>query len=503
VLEDHDRRGGVGRSVGALLGVVALLLPIAARQAQALPESGCHVVPTVYCVWDDGQQRLDLGADTRFRIEWWDGFKDDWSTFYALRTRVRAKYSVKDIVTVFAEGQGTQIWSLGSDSSGAGALYRRFTPSGSGKSTDGYDIRQGWLEVKPMEQLAIRAGRTDLKLGTQAMYKEPNWKYIKIKRQSQRMVGGVGWTHGERSNDGGWIAYNRDGYDLLAFGAMPTTGVFDISNAYETQTDIVYGGISLTALRDTWLSNTEVRPFFLAYSDQRPLDDGGLTGGVEVYTLGASLIGIYPVGPGNLDVFAWIAGQVGDYTGRNHEAGAGILELGYQLPDVMFKPWLRAGINVASGGGAEGRHGTFFNMLPTNHLYYGFADQLAFQNLFNPFVQLMLKLPANLGLNVFYHYFALVDNKDGQYFGSGAFTQKGPNSVNPGAFGFGARPSFGHNTVGQEVDVVLNWNATKWLSVQGGYAHLFGGAVLKANVADGKIADEDAKFGYLQIALKY
>ena len=69
-----------------------------------------------------------------------------------------------------------------------------------------------------------------------------------------------------------------------------------------------------------------------------------------------------------------------------------------------------------------------------------------------------------------------------------------------GAFGFGMNPSFGHNTVGHEVDVVLNWNAAKWLSVLGGYAHLFGGRVFEANPG---MADPDVQFGYLQLALKY
>jgi hypothetical protein len=489
---------------------VALLLPLAARQAQALPESGCHVVPTVYCVWDGGQQRLDVSAVMRGRIEFWNGFRDEWSSFYALRTRIGVKYSLKDVVTVFAEGQATQLWSLGANSSGAAAVYRRFTPDGTNQFVEGWDIRQGWLELKPLQGLAIRAGRTDIKLGQQAMYKEPNWKYVKVKRLSMRMVGTVGWTHGERSNDGGTVTYDWDGYQVFAFGGMPTTGVFDINGAYDTQKDIAYGGLAFTAKRGTWLDNTEVRPFFLAYSDQRPASKTGPCyrpgvpcPGVEAYTLGISMIGIYPLGPGNLDVFAWVAGQAGDIDDRDLLAGAGILELGYQLPDVLLKPWFRAGINVASGGDtSSGDSRTFFNMLPTNHLYYGFADQLAFQNLFNPFVQVMLKLPVNLSLNLFYHYFALVDNDDNLYFGTGAFTQKGGRA---GAFGYGTRASFGHHTVGQELDAVLNWNATKWLSLQGGYAHLWGGPVLKANRDFGPrpLTTKNVQFAYLQMTLKY
>ena len=67
----------------------------------------------------------------------------------------------------------------------------------------------------------------------------------------------------------------------------------------------------------------------------------------------------------------------------------------------------------------------------------------------------------------------------------------------------GTRASFGHHTVGQELDAILNWNATKWLSLQGGYAHLWGGPVLKANRDFGPLTTKNVQFAYLQMTLKY
>jgi hypothetical protein len=337
------------------------------------------------------------------------------------------------------------------------------------------------------------------------MYAEPNWKYLKIERASQRLVGTVGWTHGERTNDGGHIAYDTEGYHLYFFGAQPTTGVFDVSGGYKRQPDIAYGGASLTAKRGTWLRNTEVRGFFLGYGDNRPYEDGGKppehgageAEGIEIYTVGFSAIGIYPRGPGNFDLFAWAAGQAGDYDGRDHWAGAGILELGYQLPEVLAKPWFRAGVNVASGGDDTGDHNSFFNMLPTNHLYYGFADQLAFQNLLDIFGQVMLKPHEKVGLNFMVHHFRLVDADDRQYFGTGAFTTKNRN------FGFGANPSYGKYEIGTEIDVVVDVKLHEHASLQGGYAFIFGGNVWEAREDAGGWADADVEFGYLQLALKY
>ena len=120
-------------------------------------------------------------------------------------------------------------------------------------------LRQLWLDVKPIEGLGIRIGRQDINLGTEVMYPEGNWKYVKIKRGSQRLVGTVGWTHAERSNDGIRVAYDTGGHHLFAFAAQPTTGVFDIDDAYKRQGDILYGGLTWTVKRDTWLPNTELR----------------------------------------------------------------------------------------------------------------------------------------------------------------------------------------------------------------------------------------------------
>ena len=66
-------------------------------------------------------------------------------------------------------------------------------------------------------------------------------------------------------------------------------------------------------------------------------------------------------------------------------------------------------MNAASGDGdpADGDHHTFFNVLPSNHPYYGFADQLAFQNLIDAFLQLRLAPDPRLALNLFVHWFRL------------------------------------------------------------------------------------------------
>jgi hypothetical protein len=475
------------------LVVLALALGMASGTAQAAQEDGLHAVPSVY--WQSGDHRIDLGADFRYRTEWWDARAGTPDAFHGLRTRVRAKYAFRNLVTVFGEFQDARIYGLSDDSSGAGALYRRFSSGADADHTAGQDLRQAWIEVRPVEGLALRGGRTDIKLGTQTLAKEANWKYLQVARASQRLVGTVGWTHGERTNDGGSLSYDVDGYNVYLYGANTTTGVFDIHKGYQHQSNIIHAGAQLTARRGTWLRDTEVRPFFIAYRDHRPAREAGAYQDIDIYTFGFSSIGVYELGPGLADVFVWGAGQLGEFNGRDHAAGAGIFEAGYMLPDVCAKPWLRAGINIASGGDPTGDHNTFHNLLPTNHLYYGFADQLAFQNLMDILVQLKLKLHEKVGLNIMYHHFSLLNDDDAQYFGTGAFSKQGNKA---GAFGYGARFT-GETDVGDEIDVVLSWNAHKHVTLQAGYAQLWGGDVFKVVSP----SEPDTQFGYLQLHLKY
>jgi hypothetical protein len=492
------------RAVSTLIGALVFALAFSTGAARAADEDGFHATPSVY--WKSGDHRLDLGADFRLRPEWWNARGTTTDLIWGLRTRVRAKYDFRKLVTLFGEFQDARVYHMSPSATGIAAAYRRFSRTGNDDMTDGQDIRQGWIEVRPMENLAIRAGRTDIKLGVQTLAQEANWKYLQIKRASQRLVGTVGWTDAERSNDGGSLSYSPDGYNLYVFGANPTTGVFDIHKAYEHQSNLVHGGIQLTAKRGTWLPNTEMRTFFLGYGDGRPAREAGRFDGqniittgamdIQIYSFGFSTVGVYPVGDALFDVFVWGAGQGGKFNGRDHLAAAGILELGYMLPDVIGKPWFRLGFNAASGGGKTGDHNTFHNLMPTNHLYYGFADQFAFQNLMDVFGQIKFKLHDKVGVNLILHHFSLLDPNDNWYFGTGAFTRQGNK---PGAFGYGGRSTGGNANMGTEFDFVIDWKVNRHLGLSAGYSYLWGSDGFKFI----NPANPDTQFGFMQLHLKY
>jgi hypothetical protein len=451
------------------------------------PPDGLNTTPSLF--WKSGDHRFDLGASVRVRGEGWSAFANDMDWFGGARTRVRAQYSFKQLFFAAAEFQDVQLFSMNEDGTGALALYRN--ASGDGEHAGGDDLRGLYVEGRPTSTSFLRVGRQDIKLGHEVLYPEPNWKYLKTARLGERLVGTVGWSHVERAYDGAAGAAEYAGVQLYGFAARPTTGVFDAKDAYSDQSNIHVGGAVVTAKRGTLLKDTELAFFGIGYGDQRPQTDGGLDKGLELGTLGFHWLGVYPVGPGNADVTLWGAFQFGDYNDLDHRAGAGIVEVGYQLPNVWAKPWLRGGINVASGDtdAGDGDHGTFFNILPTNHLYYGYADQLAFQNLTNPFVQLRASPLDTLSLNFFVHWFHLTEEDDARYAGTGAFDKT--------VFGFPATPTGGRTRIGTEYDLVATWTPHRTTTLELGYAHLDGGAMFRS------ARDRDLDFFYASLELKY
>jgi hypothetical protein len=467
---------------------LALALPLLAPHARAQEVAdGFHTAPSLF--WKSRDHRVDLGASLRLRTELWDAFVDDVEAYTGLRTRVRLQYGWRERLLVVTELQHVGLYGMDGDGSGAIATYRNANDGR--RSASGLDVRQLYLEARPTPKSFLRVGRQDVKLGPEVLYPEPDWRYLKAARVGERLLGSVGWSHEERAGDGVSAGWDLGGHQVFAFAARPTTGVFAVETAYRPLRDVRYAGGSWTVKRDTWLPGTELGVFGLAYEDERDPDEGGLPEGLDVYTVGAYWLGVYAAGPGKVDAILWGAGQFGDYDGLDHRAGALIAELGYQLPELPAKPWLRVGVNAASGDGdpTDGDHHTFFNLLPTNHLYYGFADQLAFQNLIDAFVQLKLAPHPMLALNLFVHWFWLENDADARYAGTGAFDRK--------VFGFPAQPSRGYGRVGTEYDLVATFTPHRAVTFEVGVSCLDGGALFRPS------ASTDVWFGYASLEVRY
>jgi hypothetical protein len=459
---------------------------------------GWHFRPGVS--WRRGDHRVDLTADTRWRWENWKARTPSDSNMVGGRTRLGLRFTWDERLAAFVEGQHAYQGGLTADSSGAASTYRDYTAGGDSTTESAFHLRQLWVEARPLEGLRLQVGRQPLASGSQPTHPEPAWKYLKQSRLSQRLIGVSPWSTVERSFDGVSGSFDSDAFRVDAYAAQPTTGVYDLRNGYRPNWDVIVGGAEVTARRGTLLANTELGGFFIGYSDARDPDDvTGLFGDVRVYTLGASALAVVPLGPGALDALLWGAGQFGDYADTTPSgvrdldqcAFALIGELGYQATGWWGKPWLRTGVNAASGDGDpdDGSHGTFFSVIPSTHAYYGYADQVAFQNLVNWFAQLRLTALPGLDLDLFVHRFWLFDAADGRYTGTGAFARN--------SFGFTRSASNGSDDVGTELDTVVSWQATAQVSVSAGFAYLWGGDVFAADPR------RDTRWAFAQVSLRY
>ena len=470
-----------------LLKLAAVALVLASAVARADEGDGFHATPSLY--WQDGEQRLDLSVAVRSRFEAWDAFAMDTDGFFGTRERLKLAYTWRSQLLLVGEIQDVRVGSLDPDGTGGLANYRN--AANGAYNAHGTDVHLLWAELRPTPLTFVRVGRQDLKVGPEVTYPETDWRYLKTQRLGERLIGSVGFSHEERAADGVTLGWDLGEHQLLVFAAEPTTGVFEVDHAYQFLHDVTYEGAEWTVKRGTWLPNTELTGFTIAYQDTRKPENGGLAHGLSIVTFGGSGLGVYPIGPGKLDVLLYGAGQLGSYDRLDHAAWAVFFETGYQLPEYFLAPWLRAGVNVGSGDSnpTDGDHQTFFNMLPTNHIYYGFADQIELPNLVDPFVQLRLTPHPMLALNLFAHFFRLTSSSDSRYAGSGAFNNR--------TFGFTAQPSRGFTHVGREYDVVATLTPHRALTLEAGWSWFDGGAMFSLN------RSSQTHFGYVSAELKY
>ena len=234
---------------------------------------------------------------------------------------------------------------------------------------------------------------------------------------------------------------------------------------------------------------TDLQLFGLYYDDRREVrgrpDNTGLTApraDVGITTAGAALTGVYPTPAGALDAFVWAAGQGGNWYEQDHAAYSLALEAGHRFPAVPWAPWVRAGINYASGDDdpRDNQHGTFFQVLPTGRKY-AFSATYSQMNLRDIFGGVLVQPRANLTARLDIRRLDLAQAQDRWYSGSGATQSRGT------FFGYAGRASGGQTDLGTVIessaDLALNRN---W-SVNAYVGRIAGGEVVRTLFAGDRL----------------
>ncbi|HQU45611.1 MAG TPA: alginate export family protein [Pirellulales bacterium] len=122
----------------------------------------------------------------------------------------------------------------------------------------------------------------------------------------------------------------------------------------------------------------------------------------------------------------------------------------------------------ASGDAHPGnsRHGTFNQLFPWGHRYFGFMDLVGRQNIRDLNLQAALSPSEKTNFLLWYHIFHLAQARDALYNATGSPIRISPNGT-AGTY------------VGQELDLLFQIVVNPRADVLFGYSHFFAGSFVK------------------------
>ena len=353
---------------------------------------------------------------------------------------------------------------------------------------DAFDLRQAYVEFGNFEKcpFGFKIGRQELAYG------------------DERLVGASDWTNFARTFDAAKLTFVGHGFSVDAFSSTPAVitrsqyNQSDLFNGNETHRDLVFSGLYLT-FDSLPFGTLDFYSFLLDQSSGNVSNVQGLLTAVpakgsladrsDFVTLGTRVKG----DPGKL--LGWefsgeFAYQAGAVRGLNLSAVALNAGAGYNFLDAGWTPRIFAEYNYASGDDnqADGDVGTFQNLFPTNHKFYGIMDLFSWQNMQNAHLSFSVRPAKALTAQIDYYACWSANNNDLWYRTNGLTSVRALTADAQNA----------SNYRGSELDFIVTWNVNKHVQVQGGYAHFFAGRYL----SDTGTSD-DANFGYVMATLKF
>ncbi len=179
-----------------------------------------------------------------------------------------------------------------------------------------------------------------------------------------------------------------------------------------------------------------------------------------------------------------VSGQLGDFQGMQHRALAAHGGVGRNWDATR----LGVAYNYASGDSDpnDNRHGTFDNLYPTNHKFYGYMDLFAWQNLHNFETTFKWKM-RGWAARIAYHAFWLPEAGTDAWYNAGGGVVRKASSEDVSAY------------VGSEADVTVSqsfWDGRVGILV--GYSHFVTGSYVSETGAD-----ENADYLFFQTKLMF
>ncbi len=385
---------------------------------------------------------------------------------------------------------------------GLGGTY--FLANGSGQNTASLYVKQGYVRFRGLLHNGdtLQLGRFTFGEGSEGQAKDATLLWLIHERVAQRLVGDAYWTPASRSFDGIHFSDNLGPRSNVTFlAARPTQGVYRLNGNGELDVNLLYA--SYTRDLPTRRTASEFRLFSAGYFDNRnvlKVDNRPLaareadTRSVRIGTYGMHYALVFPVAKlGRWDFLHWSAYQTGSWGMLEHRAWIATAEAGWQPPTFWLlkrlRPWLRAGAlsTSADGNPDDGKHATFFQMLPTDR-QYARLPFYTLQNVEDYTGQLILRPTQKLWIRSEVHKVKLHGHNDLWYQGSGAYDNA--------TFGFTGLPAEARGGLADFVDGSVDYQPSANFGMTGYMGALSGKATMTA-------ASKGRKAGMAYLEFRY
>lgn len=359
--------------------------------------------------------------------------------------------------------------------------------------------KQAWFQGNLGKKAGtLRAGRFEFIDGAEATPKNDTLALLKRERIAHRLIGNFGFSHVGRSFDGLRYSWTRASNNLTTMAGRVTRGVFHVDGLGELDTDVAYAAFTrqIPARHPG-----EFRVFALEYHDGRritKIDNRSAAlrsadhHNIRIHTVGGHWLQTAHAAGGDFDLLLWGALQGGEWGVLTQRATALAAEAGFQPKMPRLRPWIRVGYQRGSGDGdaTDGRHSTFFQVLPTPRIYARFP----FYNLMNSqdaFLELWLRPSKRLTLRPAFHTVSLSNRHDLWYQGGGAYEKT--------SFGYAGRSSLNNSGLANLVDASADWQVDPKTTLGFYFAHAAGKGVVQSIYPLGA----SANYGYVELQKRF
>ena len=355
-----------------------------------------------------------------------------------------------------------------------------------GPESDTVDLHQAYVTIGNHKEFPVSAkvGRQELSYG------------------EERLIGAFNWNNIGRSFDAAKMRWQNEWFGADFFTGhpvIPQDGNFDTDNDHDW-----LSGVYATS---TKIPKTCLDVYFLARNADRqaindvPSPQFPQPTARNVYTAGGR-VKSKPGEIGDWDYAVEGAYQFGNFADPTKPALTApmltqnafmfIAQGGYTFTDLWATPRLGLEYDYGSGSSGNGEHGTFDNLFPTNHKFYGSMDFVSLQNIQDAGVNLTLKPTSRMSVALMGNAFWLANTSDYFYNVGGAPRTTG---------GYGIHPNY-NSFVGSELTLIAGYAITRFAQLEAGYGHFFTGKYIEQSLA-GVGGATDANWVYVQTSINF